>query len=366
MKKIVVFGATGYAGGLASEALLRRGVRPVLAGASEDKLAALAVRLGGLPYQVADATDLGSVRALVEPGDVLVTTVGPFNRLGFTVAQGAVEQGAHYIDSAGETDFAHAITQHYHQQAKATGTVMLSGFGNDYVPGFLAAGHAIREGGASVRQLEIGYFIDGSLNRGKGLSQGTRKTTAEGLLLPVLEWSKRHLVERRAASRIRTFPTGGKKKTAVLASGTEVLYLPEDYPKLDSVAVYNGWFPETSRIMPALSLLLNALVQVKAGARVAEAILSRTVGPPGGPDVAERALTGARTVAIAKNLSGRALSEVQVAGPNVYDLTAELMAWGAEMLANGKFIDTGVVSPIRAFGFDELARGCDDLGLRRV
>lgn len=87
---------------------------------------------------------------------------------------------------------------------------------------------------------------------------------------------------------------------------------------------------------------------------VAEAILSRTVGPPGGPDVAERSLTGVRTVAIAKNLSGRALSEVQVAGPNVYDLTAKLMAWGAEMLANDKFIDTGVVSPIRAFGFDEL------------
>jgi len=363
MKRIVVLGATGYAGGLAIDALLRRGMRPVLAGTSEDKVAALAAELGDLPYQVADATDVSRVRALVEPGDVLVTTVGPFNRLGTAVAQAAAEQGAHYIDSTGEVDFSHAITQRHDHRAKATGAVMLSAFGNDYVPGFLAAGHAIRDGGASVRQLEIGYFIDGALNGGKGLSQGTRKTTAEGLMLPVLEWSNRRLVGRRAASRTRVFHAGGRRKSAVLASGTEVLYLPDDYPQLDSVAVYQGWFPEASRIMPALSLLLSTLARTKAGARVVGAILSRTAGPPGGPDAAERALTGARTVAIAKDGSGRVMSEVQVVGPNVYDLTAELMAWAAERLVNGEFASAGVVSPIQAFGFDELSRACGELGL---
>ena len=212
----------------------------------------------------------------------------------------------------------------------------------------------------------LGYFVDGSLNGGKGLSQGTRKTMAGALLLPVLEWSNGELVERRAGSRTLAFPVDRKRKVAVLASGTEVFSLPEDYPELESVAVYHGWFPETSRITPALSLMLNTLARSTAGTRVAKAILSRAVGAPGGPDAAERALTGARTVAIAKDVGGHVVSAVQVAGPNVYDLTAELMAWAAESLANGEFAHVGVVSPIRAFGFAELARACDDIGLRRV
>lgn len=81
--KIVVFGATGYAGGLAVEALRRRGLRPVLAGTREDALRDLSRRLDGLDYQRANAADLDSVRSLVGPGDVLVTTVGPFERIGF-------------------------------------------------------------------------------------------------------------------------------------------------------------------------------------------------------------------------------------------------------------------------------------------
>lgn len=366
MKQIVLLGATGYAGGLVLSALLNRGLRPVLAGSNPQKLAALAAAHGGLPFQVADATDLASVRSLVGPGDVLITTVGPFQQLGVTVTRAAAEQGAHYIDSTGEVDFSRLITSRHHQQAKAAGAVMLSAFGNDYVPGFLAAGHAIQEGGPEAQALEIGYFIDGSLNGGKGLSQGTRKTAAEGLLEPVLERSHGRLVRRRAGSRTQTFHAGGKRKAAVLASGTEVLYLTNDFPQVQSVSVYNGWFPSTSRIMPALSLALSALRRTEIGTRAVRSILSRTVGPAGGPDADERSLTGARTVAIAKDSAGQTLAEVQVTGPNVYDLTGELMAWAAEKLARGEFANSGVISPIEAFGFDELVQGCRELGLVRT
>ncbi|MBO1413300.1 NAD(P)H-binding protein [Streptomyces sp. FH025] len=80
--QIVVFGATGSAGNLAVESLLRRGIRPVLAGRRTEELAVLAAAHGGLDYRTADVTDPATVRALVSPGDVLVTTVGPFERYG--------------------------------------------------------------------------------------------------------------------------------------------------------------------------------------------------------------------------------------------------------------------------------------------
>src|SRR5918992_4091968 len=103
--RIVLFGATGYTGGRTAEAMVRRGLRPVLAGRDPDRLAALAQRLGGLDTAVAHVTDEASVAALVGPGDVLVSTVGPFARLGAPALAAAVRAGAIYLDSTGEPPF---------------------------------------------------------------------------------------------------------------------------------------------------------------------------------------------------------------------------------------------------------------------
>ena len=80
--RIVLFGATGYTGRLTAEAMVARGDRPVLAGRNAERLAALAEELGGLETAIADVAEPASVRALVEPGDALVATVGPFARWG--------------------------------------------------------------------------------------------------------------------------------------------------------------------------------------------------------------------------------------------------------------------------------------------
>jgi short subunit dehydrogenase-like uncharacterized protein len=74
--RIVVFGATGYTGRLVAERLVAQGARPVLAGRDEAALATLAARLGGLDHARADAMRQNSVFALVDAGDVLVSTVG--------------------------------------------------------------------------------------------------------------------------------------------------------------------------------------------------------------------------------------------------------------------------------------------------
>ncbi len=70
--RIVLFGATGYTGRLTAEASVARGDRPVLAARSKEKVEALAAELGGLDTAVADVSDPASVRALLEPGDVIV------------------------------------------------------------------------------------------------------------------------------------------------------------------------------------------------------------------------------------------------------------------------------------------------------
>ncbi|MCL4288111.1 MAG: NAD(P)H-binding protein, partial [Thermoleophilia bacterium] len=74
--RIVLFGATGYTGRLTAAALREAGAEPVLAARDPKTLAALAEELGGgLETAVADVADPPSVRALVEPGEVIDSTV---------------------------------------------------------------------------------------------------------------------------------------------------------------------------------------------------------------------------------------------------------------------------------------------------
>ena len=127
MSRIVLFGATGYTGELAARALVDRGEKPVLAARSRDKLERLAGELdGGLEIAEADVSRPASVRALVERGDVLVSTVGPFARWGGPAVQAAVASGAHYIDSTGEPEFIREVFERHGPGAEAAGCALVS------------------------------------------------------------------------------------------------------------------------------------------------------------------------------------------------------------------------------------------------
>ena len=56
--RIVLFGATGYTGRLTAEAMVERGLKPVLAARTQSKLDELAAELGGdVETQTADVSD---------------------------------------------------------------------------------------------------------------------------------------------------------------------------------------------------------------------------------------------------------------------------------------------------------------------
>ncbi|EFL07323.1 MULTISPECIES: trans-acting enoyl reductase family protein [Actinomycetes] len=350
--RLVVFGATGYTGGLVTESLVRHGVRPVLAGRNRSALEALAATHGDLETAVADVRDPASLRSLAGPGDVLIATVGPFERIGHAAAQAAADAGAHYLDSTGEVGFVRTLRARHHERATETGAAMVPAFGYDYVPGILAGALAAQEAGEGVRSLEIGYFATGPFAR--GLSQGTRATMRDGLTLPSLRWRGRRLVEERTGSRVRSFPVRGRSKAAFLVSGTEVLFLPGISRRWTrSLSTMDG-FPALSRAMPVVSALASV-----AGP-VLRALSGPMAGPPGGPDAAARAKTGAQVVAIADSRI-----EVRLEGPNAYTLTGDLLAWAAIRLSVDGPATPGVVGPVDAFGLEPLRDGCAELGLVR-
>lgn len=366
---IVVFGATGYTGRLVIESLVRRDIRPVLAGRSADSLERMAIEFGGLEFQTADVSDPASVRALVDKGDVLVTTVGPFERYGWVAAEAAAEAGAHYLDSTGEVGFVRELVQRYGERATETDAVMVPAFGYDYVPGVLAGMLAIVRAGAPATRLDVGYFSAAArgvrrLPPPSMLSQGTRKTVADGMSLPMTIYRDGRLADVRMAQEVARFDVAGKRVAAILASGTEVFQLPAQYPQLREVRVFNGWFPALARLMQVQSKVIEYARKSSGGRRVVDAVSARMIGPAGGPDAAERNRTTTQVVAVARDASGGLLSDVRVQGPNTYTITGELLAVAAQRLSRGDGRATGVVGPIDAFGVDGLTAVCADAGLR--
>lgn len=362
--RIVLFGATGYTGALVLDSLLRRGLRPVLAGRNTGALGGLARQHAGLDYAAADAGDPNSIRRLLGRGDVLISTVGPFERFGLGVAEAAVQAGARYIDTTGEVGFVRTLQERFGNHAKETGAVLLPAFGYDYVPGILAGAMAAQQAGDAGRKLDVGYFTSGSLL--PGLSHGTRSTLRDGLFLPAMRFANGRLVEERTAADVHVFPLSGTprgRKTGILVPGTEVLFLPGAFPQLDSVSVYNGWFSPFSRAISVMSAASSAAGRSAGGRRIMEKLTAPIIGKPGGPDSARRAKTRTRAVATVTGTNGNLLSSVQLTGPNVYTLTGELIAWGAEQLRDRQDLDPGVASPLSAFGLEDLARGCADVGL---
>ena len=106
-----------------------------------------------------------------------------------------------------------------------------------------------------------------------------------------------------------------KRKNAFLVSGTEVLFLPSEVPGLDSLTVYNGWFPHLSRAIHVVSAVANTTAKLPGGRRLIEAVNARTAGGGGGPDPAERAKTLSHVVAVARDDTGEVVAQVHLRAP---------------------------------------------------
>jgi short subunit dehydrogenase-like uncharacterized protein len=367
--RIVLFGATGYTGELTARALLDGpgAVRPVLAGRSEARVRALAQELGGLEWALADVSEPHSVRALVQAGDVLVSTVGPFARWGEPAVGAAVDAGAHYLDSTGEGSFIRTVFETHGPRAHAAGCGLLTAFGYDWVPGNLAGALALSDAGESATRVRIGYFNTGPPTGPGSMSGGTRASVAGVMLDPAFAFRDGRLVSERGGRRRHSFQLApGKLGEAISVGSSEHLTLPRVHPALREVDVYLGWFGPASRVLQGLSLGTAGLTRVPGVKAALEAVSARLVpGSTGGPDAAARARSGSLVIAEAFDATGARLAGARVEGVNGYDFTARILAWGARTAAAGGLRGVGALGPVDGFGLDALQAGCAEAGIER-
>jgi short subunit dehydrogenase-like uncharacterized protein len=365
--RIVLFGATGYTGGRTAEALVARGARPVLAGRDPARLETLADRLGGaagpLETRPADVTDAASVRALVGRGDVLVTTVGPFQRLGEPAVAAATDAGAVYLDSTGEPPFLRRVFEEFGPRAQRSGAVLLPAFGHDYVPGTLAGALALAEAGDRAHRVDIGYSLDGV--RGQGFSRGTLVSLLGVLLEPGHAWHDGRLVAEPAGARAWRFDVAGRSRRGLSVGGSEHLTLPGLAPTLPEVGVYLDWFgpatPVAHRLAPATPWLARIPGAARGMTRVADLVGRRFAEAP-----TTSGESRTHVVAEVRDEAGRRVSRVRLAGPDPYAMTADLLAGAAVRAAAGEIRGAGALGPVQALGLDELTAVAAAAGLHRA
>ena len=364
--RIVVFGATGYTGRLVSEALVGAGARPVLAGRRESSLKELAGELGAdLETRTADVGEPATIRALVERGDVLVSCVGPFNKYGDPAVGAAIDAGAHYIDSTGESRFIRRVFEEFGPRAESAGSGLLTAFGYDFVPGNLAGALALEEAGDAATKVSVGYFISGGGAKSTDAMSGGTAASAAGVAVDKAYcFHDGSLRDERPAKRVRSFAWNGKELTGFSLGCTEHFALPRLHPGLRDVDVYLGWLGPMSR-----AAQVGSLVTELPGARTAiKTLLDRfgAKGSSGGPDAEARSKSGSRIVAEATDAGGELLARVRLEGPNGYTFTGDILGWGARRAAEHGIEGTGALGPVDGFGLRTLEAGCAEVGLRRV
>ena len=141
---LVLFGATGFTGGLAAQYLARTapaGCRWALAGRDPAKLGAVRAELAAidpacadLPLVVVDATDAAGLAELAARTRVVVTTVGPYLLHGEPLVAACAAAGTDYVDLTGEPEFIDRMYLRYHEKAVASGARIVHACGFDSIP----------------------------------------------------------------------------------------------------------------------------------------------------------------------------------------------------------------------------------------
>jgi len=382
---ILLLGATGFTGGLVAHELAARlahtRLRWGIAGRDATALERVAGDLPDRPRLVqVDVTDPAALRTMAARTRVLVTTVGPYARLGVDVARACAEQGTHYADITGEEGFVRTLEAEVAPIARRTGATMVVCCGFDSVPHDLGVRFAVSHLPAEADIVLRGYV------RARGrLSGGTARTALDTLAGP-----------RARSGRASARTSGSADGPASKRAGTEhpsdagedgrpvgrlVLgaHRPErlggwaiPLPTIDPLIVLRS-----AKVLPGYGATFNyghfahvrrTTTLVGAGAtlgaaalaartRPGRAVLERLLPSPGeGPDEAARA-AGHFTVLLVGAGYGptpaddvRILARVRGGDPG-YGETSRMLAAAALTLASDERPDVvGVVTPAVGLG----------------
>ncbi|RLK60943.1 saccharopine dehydrogenase family protein [Actinokineospora cianjurensis] len=357
---VVLFGATGFTGGLTAEYLAEHappGLRWALAGRNPAKLAAVRDRLGidDLELLTADVNDPASLTAIAEATRVVITTVGPYITYGDPLVGACAAAGTDYVDLTGEPEFVDRTYLRHHAKAVETGARLVHCCGFDSIPYDLGVLYTVNQLPADVPLTVDGYItVSASVSGGTFQSAVNAFSRLRDMQKAAAE---RRKVEPRSVRRVRGRARAGK----VADLGIWAVPLPTIDPQvvLRSARALEQYGPEftyghhlaVKRLPTALAVAGGAagLIAASQVRPLRTWLLNRK--PPGdGPTPAERQRSWFKATFIGTGADTRVHTEITGGDPG-YDETAKMLAESALCLATDDLPPTaGQVTTATAMG----------------
>ncbi|ANU15991.1 hypothetical protein BBI11_02435 [Planococcus maritimus] len=332
----LLYGATGYTGKLIAQEAVERGMRPVLAGRSKEKVQPLAEELD-LEFQIFELNDQTAEQ--LAGIDLVLHCAGPFEKTSKPMIHACLKAGAHYLDITGEISvFEH--THSLHEEALQKNIILCSGVGFDVIPTDCTA-LKLKQALPDAIELALGFDSD------SGISPGTMKTMVEGLGGGNTVRKEGQLTDTAIGKQQRLIDFGRGKKSAMAIPWGDVAtaYYTTAIPNI------SAWIPTPKAAIYA-ARLMNVASPLLSSEKVKQPLLRWVEQGVEGPNQEERAGSAAYIWGQAKNADG-VVKTCRIRTANVYDLTVYGALEVTQRLLSGDYA-SGSWTPAALFGPDLL------------
>jgi short subunit dehydrogenase-like uncharacterized protein len=354
-ESIVVYGATGFTGGLIARELMRRGADFLIAGRDRGKLEKLSEELGGVPFAAVSLDDPGGLRQMLEPCSVVAACAGPFTLHGEPLVAAAIEAGTHYLDTTGEQGFMRMVFDRYGDRAADAGVALVSGMGFDYLPGDLIAS-LVAEGMGPLEEIVVAYFVQGfSPTHGTALS-GLEIMRGGDVVWEGGDWQP---APRSAdGGRWRFADPIGEQRMLRYPAGEQIT-VPRHVETARVRTLLNGMVVP-QRLMP-LAIISSPLLGLTMRTPLRQAMGTLIRRLPAAPSEQSRKESRFRISCEARGKAGARRGIVR--GSDVYGLTAVSVAHGALLCADPAYDRAGALAPAQAFDPTSFLAALGDCGV---
>jgi short subunit dehydrogenase-like uncharacterized protein len=333
---LLIYGATGYSGRLITDGAVALGLRPVLAGRSEGKLAAMARPLH-LDYRVAGLNEPQRLDAALRDIAVVLNAAGPFSQTSAPIVDACLRARSHYLDITGEIPVIESLVRR-DRDARTAGVMLMPAVGFDVVPSDCLAAHVARRlPGATALTFGLTGLVTATPGSAKTLVEHVGygvKVRRAGIITSIAPGEVTRCFDFGSGPQPAMNISWGDVASAYYTTGIpniDVFY--EATPALQGMLLasrYAGWMLRTVAWQAGLKAYMDLL--------------------PEGPTVEQRAAS--RMVIVAEALDGRGRrASARLRTPEAYAFTGTTAAAVARNVLRGD-LEIGFQTPGRVYGAD--------------
>jgi short subunit dehydrogenase-like uncharacterized protein len=332
MADFLIYGANGYTGNLIAREAAARGMTPMLAGRSAEKVGPLAEELG-LPFEAFALDNEGALDSALGQVPFVMHCAGPFSLTSEAMVAGCLRTRTHYTDITGEIAVFESLAAK-HGKAKEAGIMLMPGVGFDVVPSDSLAKHLSNRLPDAV-ELMLAFFGLGRISHGTQMTMTMNigkggAIRRDGRITGVPAAWKRRKINFGEFSKLATTIPWGDVATAYYSTGIPNIkvftVIPDRQLKMLKMSRYIGW------------LLASGPVQ---------SILQKQI-PEGGPTEEERKHGKTFLWGRAEDADGKAV-EARLFGPEGYQFTVLAALKVAEQILEGNYCE-GFQTPAKCYG----------------